>query len=70
MFSRLPSEAKDGAGEAEETDQRDQGYEGGDIAQLIAQEIPETKGAGGARFGAWRVHADPIIKRPPTGDPC
>ena len=57
-------------GDAEEGDERDQGYERGDVAQLIAQEIAEAKGAGGARFGAWRVHGGPIVKRPPTGDPC
>ena len=57
-------------GDAEKEDQAQKGDERRDIAQLIAQEIPEAKDAGGTRFSALRVHHDPIVKRPPTGDPC
>ena len=41
---------------AEENDEAEKRDEGGDVAQLIAQEIAEAKGAGRTRFDARRVH--------------
>ncbi len=60
------------ARDAEEEDQAEKRDERRDIAQLIAQEIPELEAAGGAHVGAWRVHriCDPIVRLRPTGDPC
>ena len=44
------------ARDAEEGDERDQGYEGGDVAELIAQEIADAKGACVSDLGALHIH--------------
>ena len=44
------------ARDAEEADERDQGYERRDVAQLIAQEIAQPKGACGSDLGALHIH--------------
>ena len=46
MFSRLPSVAKAGRGEAEEADEQDQRRERRDVAQLIAQEAARGRTPG------------------------
>ena len=45
------------ARDAEEADEHDQGDEGRDVAQLIAQEIAQVKGACGSDLGALHIHA-------------
>ena len=41
---------------AEEADEHDQGDEGRDVAQLIAQEIAQVKGACGSDLSALHIH--------------
>ena len=58
IFSRLPSVAKLGLAMLKNADEHDQGDEGRDVAQLIAQEIAQPKGACRSDLGALHIHLE------------